>query len=124
MFDAMDPVSLEWGQLCVALGAAFLFGAIYGRWRERHRLAKATTTASSGHRSSRIETHLAIYCCGIQMMWTQQVGDFRQYGVCFLKCVKCKREICIEEARKVAELDYQPVPSSSTAAANPLNAEG
>jgi hypothetical protein len=118
MFDALDPVSLEWGQLCVALGAAFLFGAIYGRWRERNR-AKSKAPVASGHRSSGAEVHLAIYCCGIQMMWTQQVGDFRQYGVCFLKCVKCKREICMEEARKVAELDYPPVPSSSTAAANP-----
>jgi hypothetical protein len=43
-----------------------------------------------------------IYCCGHSMTGGQGVGDPNVYGVLFLRCRYCRREICIEGAPEVA----------------------
>jgi hypothetical protein len=48
-----------------------------------------------------------IYCCGHSMTGGQGVGDPNVYGVLFLRCRYCRREICIEGAPEVATVPAQ-----------------
>jgi hypothetical protein len=72
------------------------------RGGERTAGRRPTLTEALDERARISLAACVIYCCGHSMTGGQGVGDPNVYGVLFLRCRYCRREICIEGAPEVA----------------------